>query len=559
MKKTNLLILLSFLTLNLFAWEGEGTLEKPYKISSPQDLIELSNSSEYYEGVYFVQTQEIDMQDVDDFRSIGCKSGGFKGFYDGQNFKIKNLKVSKGYAPGLGGGWTHSALFGDVRNGIIKNVHIAGDSRFEGYNHIASIVAECTNTEIRNCTSSAVIEAASGDVGGIVGKGGKIYNCKFTGSITALGTYSSYIGGIVGSINGTGEIVNCTNTGTIKGNGYVGGIAGYIQVDGVICDCYNRGSVSSNSDYVGGIVGHIPMGLVSSAIIEKCHNSGNVKGTNYVGGITGYSAVFINVSGNLGDVEGTGDFVGGITGRGYAFESYNKGNVTGNEKVGGIAGILIDGKNCYSIGNVSGTERVGGLVGSIDGYSNTLFNSYCVGNVTATGEYVGAVVGFMNTGGLTNSNEIKNTYWNSDIYAGKGVGNLNNVTADFQYYPKTTVELKNNFSITLNDGGNAWKEDGEDINYGYPILSNGLYPVSVEKEPSALSNIKVYSFGNQIYIANEKHETIKQVDIFDITGRALYRNSTVQNVISLDAPAGIYIVRLITGTEAKGYKVVLTK
>ena len=558
MKKTNLLILLCLLTLNLFAWEGNGTLENPYKISSPQDLMELSNSPESFDGIYFRQTQDIDMQECQDFQAIGTKGEAFKGNYDGQNFKIKNLKVAKGSY-----GEERVAFFGHITTGaVIRNVHITENSSFEGTSYVGSIAAQCYfGGTIENCSSSATVVGAGNNVGGIVGDGYVVKNCRFTGSVTVDYQYAYNAGGIAGYIN---EVIeNCYNYGTVKGNKKVGGVCGYITIGGNISDCYNAGNITGVDDHIGGVFGEVALGLISDVNIKKCYNSGNVKGNNYVGGIAGTSASVVSTTGNTGNVEATGSYAGGIAGSGTAIISYNKGNVTGKERVGGIVGALKEVasvNNCYNTGNVSGENYVGGLVGSANGsVASELLNSYSTGSIESEGGNVGGVVGYMNTGGLVNSNKIANTYWNSDIYAGTGVGNIVTPTETFSFYPKTTAELKNNFSITLDNGGKVWAEDEDNINNGYPILRHGLYPVSVEKEPSALSNIKVYSFGNQIYIANEKHETIKQVEIFDITGRALYSNSTVQNVISLDAPAGIYIVRLITGTEAKGYKVVLTK
>ncbi|MCL2289406.1 MAG: T9SS type A sorting domain-containing protein [Bacteroidetes bacterium] len=552
MKKTSLLILLCLAMFNLFAWEGNGTIENPYKISSPQDLIALSEASESFEGIYFQQTQTIDMQTYQGFKPIGTKNVAFQGNYDGQNYGINNLKITEGYYSNQ-----RIALFGSLSTGaVIRNLYIGGASHFEGTNYVGSIAGECYfGVTIDNCSSSATVIGLGTDVGGIVGKGYIVKNCSFLGSVTVDYIYGSRTGGVAGSVSET--IERCSNFGTVKGHQNVGGVCGFIATDGMIVDCYNKGSVTGTSDYVGGVAGYVSSGLISTAGMSRCHNDGSVKGVNYVGGVVGYTAI-TDVAGNTGNVEAQGEFVGGVAGSGTIYRSYNRGAVTGSSSVGGVIGLLSEANNCYNTGAVSGSNRVGGLVGSANGTSCKLRNSYNAGSVSSTENLVGGIVGFMNTGGLVNSNEITNTYWNSDVYTGDGVGNLSAPTTQFQYYPKTSAELRNGFSATL--GSATWKEDDAHANSGYPILREEAQ-ISVKEYPSMLSDVKVYSFGNQIHIANNTQIEIKQVEVMDIRGRSIYRNSltSTAETITLNVPSGVYIVRLFTGNETKAYKVVLTK
>jgi hypothetical protein len=551
MKKTNLLILLCLATFNLFAWEGNGTSANPYKITSPQDLIDLSEASESFSGIYFQQTQDLDMQAQQDFRAIGTKGVAFEGNFDGQNYKIRNLKVTRGHYSDQ-----RVALFGSLSTGaVIRNVHIAGNSYFEGTNYVGSIAGDCYfGVTIDNCSSSATVVGQGSDVGGIVGRGDIVKNCSFTGSVTVEYVYGSRTGGVAGSV---GDLIeDCRNYGTVIGNDYVGGVCGFVPTDASIKNCYNKGVVTGTSDYVGGVAGYVSSGLITTAAMYRCYNAGTVKGVNYVGGVVGYTAS-TEVAGNTGNVEAQGQYVGGVAGSGFVLRSYNKGNVTGDNIVGGILGLLRKVDNCYNTGIISGSNNVGGLVGAANGTECELYNSYNTGNVSSGGEFVGGVVGFMNTGGLINSNKILNTYWNSDIYAGKGVGNLSAPTTDkFEYFPKTSSELRNGFSTTL---GAAWQEDIANVNNGYPVLGEEVN--SVKEHSSALSNVKVYSFGNQVHIANKTHIEIKQIDIMDIHGRSIYQNSLTYatETITLNVSTGIYIVRLSTGTETKAYKVMLTK
>jgi hypothetical protein len=227
MKKTTLCIVLCLLALNLFAWEGDGTQGNPYKISKPQDLMEIAtgiNYSQQFEGVYFIQTQDIDMASIQDYKAIGTISYPFKGNYDGQNYKIKNLKLIKT-------GQDYVGLFGCIDGSVIERVHITGDSRFEGGGGVGSIVGASNwsgeTTIVRNCSSSAVIVARGSEVGGIIGEADIVENCTFTGSVTVVYEYGEHTGGIAGSVSE--RIHNCANYGNVVGNDRVGGICGYIH------------------------------------------------------------------------------------------------------------------------------------------------------------------------------------------------------------------------------------------------------------------------------------------------------------------------------------------
>ena len=173
--------------------------------------------------------------------------------------------------------------------------------------------------------------------------------------ISNVGIVDSYICGRRGvaavcgyCVGEGGSITNCYNTGTVKGEGFVGGICGYS----------------------------------GTAIIEKCHNTGNIIGTStsqdtgFTGGICGCSdkATFTK-SYNTGDVRGN-YLVGGICGsNGFNYSSdltycYNTGTINGpdncnyEESTGGIAGYNHGNiKYCYNIGTLSGGNYKGNICG----------------------------------------------------------------------------------------------------------------------------------------------------------------------------------------------------
>ena len=144
------------------------------------------------------------------------------------------------------------------------------------------------------------------------------------------------------------------------------GLFGWINSGGKIMDTGVSGTVSG-TDYVGGIAGW------SNSIITNCFNSAIITGTNHVGGVAGYSEGNIRNCYNTAAVSGN-RYVGGVTGRNYSVleNSYNTGSVTGTGSnsfdIGGAVGLSDDSmvRNCYNTGIVSAgldVTGIGGIVG----------------------------------------------------------------------------------------------------------------------------------------------------------------------------------------------------
>lgn len=68
-----------------------------------------------------------------------------------------------------------------------------------------------------------------------------------------------YVGGLVGLNTGVGtfSITNSYNAGTVIGSDYVGGLVGYSSGTLTITNSYNAGSMNGDGDNVGGLVGYI--------------------------------------------------------------------------------------------------------------------------------------------------------------------------------------------------------------------------------------------------------------------------------------------------------------
>lgn len=199
--------------------------------------------------------------------------------------------------------------------------------------------------------------------GGDEASGCGVKNLAVSGTITST---AEAVGGIVGRLQ-SGTITSCTNTATVTGKKFVGGVVGYMH-NGKVSACLNGSSITGtgteNGDgHIGGIVGSMRGGTMVDCYSQQ---GKTIKGVRSIGGLTGYL----------------------------------------NNNGAGSAIIL----NCASASNVlstqtSGTGEAGGLVGYMYAHNNdgknivlancvALSSSICnTGFETAC---LGAIVGVMN-------------------------------------------------------------------------------------------------------------------------------------------------------------------
>ena len=157
---------------------------------------------------------DIDMNGVNDWTPIGQDQKDFKGHFDGQGYRIKNLTIDNTY--------NNQALFGQaIQPAIIENVIIDSSCSIKGQKWAAGILGHVwgDGVIIRNCGNEANITGTEDTCAGILGcsddKIVHIYNCYNTGNITS----PKWNAGICGWMGKTSSsIKNCYNIGTISGN-----------------------------------------------------------------------------------------------------------------------------------------------------------------------------------------------------------------------------------------------------------------------------------------------------------------------------------------------------
>ena len=320
---------------------GTGTAEDPYQIADGAQLAYLANSvnsGETYAGQNFVLTANIDLNGLpwtpiansfSDALLGGSNYRIFAGNFDGKGYTISNVSIGSETTP------FESDVFG----------------------LFGATEGKISNLNLDTVSIHGMVKIASGYVigfaGGLVGySAGSIENCHVT-SLTmdmnaqAGGIFGAYwIGGLVGALDETQIINECSVSGSITekvGKGSIGGLIGELGEAAKIT--YSRSNVTVNvkADYYGGadVGGFIGKGngyKNAETVIRNCYATGNVTGGSYTGGFAG-SLWGLNIkncyaSGNVSQAAAAmASFVGTDASAGNAYGSitncFTTGSVTG--------------------------------------------------------------------------------------------------------------------------------------------------------------------------------------------------------------------------------------
>lgn len=164
-------------------FEGKGTSEEPYLIQDKDDLKtlrDLVNAGESFEDIYFLQSEDIDLEG-EEWIPIGIYGSGkyFAGIYDGGTHCIENLLVIREEESSSNVGF-FGILNGTVKNFGIESGEIAGD-------YVGTITSHGTDrTLILNCYNKASV-TGTGRAGGICDNigNGSVINCVNYGLVSA--------------------------------------------------------------------------------------------------------------------------------------------------------------------------------------------------------------------------------------------------------------------------------------------------------------------------------------------------------------------------------------
>jgi hypothetical protein len=227
---------------------GSGTEGDPYLIEEPNDIIEMSETTDDWGG-RFLMISDVNMVD---YTFTTAVVDTFEGVFNGAGHKILNLTIDT-----LGADTWYLGLFGRIDEG-----------------------AEVSNLSLDNV--SVIGGNDSRILGGLCGRnGGTIINCYATGSVSGL----LNVGVLCGS-NDKGTINNSSATGSATGSFRIGGLCGLNFYSSTISNCCATVSVSGGvgSQDIGGLCGH------NYSTINNCYSTGSVSGITNVGGLCGYNS-----------------------------------------------------------------------------------------------------------------------------------------------------------------------------------------------------------------------------------------------------------------------------
>jgi hypothetical protein len=315
--------------------------------------------------------------------SIGINQGQYGGKYGAgglvgvisnaatiSNCNVVNLTLPDDDMGDMGG------LIGRTNEGggttTITNSHVSGltannmGGNCGGFMGIAS-----SGTNITNCSVTGAVLEARGTAGGFIGwrrpsASGTISNCQAYATVKTItgASWADILGGFIGANDGGGTISNCLFVGTV-----------------------DQGNINSDHTVipqVGGFVGR----------------SKATAGSNAYSNCAAIGYVHSNEANTGNGDAGIGGFAGTLVyNSGYASNCFFSGTVSGQNKVGGFAGVCQGGtmiSTCYAHATVeaTGNTKLGGLVGWRTAQDASLINnSYFKGSINKTGGEVGAFCG----------------------------------------------------------------------------------------------------------------------------------------------------------------------
>lgn len=315
-----------------FSGTGAGTSGNPYRISNCTQLQEVNNDK----TAYYILTGDIDCSATTGWNSGAgfipiAMTGSFTGHFDGQNFAINDLYISRTDNANIG-------LFGTTSGATITNVHLRGGSMTTTSSNPygSTLVSYGVNSTISNCSSTASLTTVDG--GAIVGSisGGTLSNCWYDGTMVSTG--SRYAGGLFG-LTMDATISNVYSSGSI---GARGGIAGVLGTGTTISNAYSDATVTFGGTVfdVGGLFGSAD-GVIGATTASNVFFAGSVTGASAPnkGAVTGsletgatisgayYDAFICNCSTGIGTTSGGSGSATGVN-VANATPSYFKGNNT---------------------------------------------------------------------------------------------------------------------------------------------------------------------------------------------------------------------------------------
>jgi hypothetical protein len=208
---------------------GSGMAEDPYKIASAADLIALGDSLEDY-NKNFILTTDIDLSGHVFTDAVIAKDTGSDWGFQGTSFTgvfNGNGKIISNLTIAAVAEQIYVGLFGCLSSeGQVKKLGLI-NVNISGGQIVGGMCGDNDSGEISQCYISGIVRGYS-VVGGICGTngtaGGEIMQ-SYT-AVSVIGGTGSTIGGLCGDNQTEGIITQCYSTGEVTGSNLIGGLCG---------------------------------------------------------------------------------------------------------------------------------------------------------------------------------------------------------------------------------------------------------------------------------------------------------------------------------------------
>jgi hypothetical protein len=346
---------------------GSGTSDDPYRISTVEDLAEITDCD--YDGTYYYEmTNDIDITPNGNYNNDGFEWNGldngwspigqvavwgdndeyttsndFEGHFDGNGYTISGLEIWNDYNED-----DYLGLFSDLDEATIMNLTIEGeiDAGDDYDDYVGMLAGGDYASTISNVHADVNIYDADDYVGGLIGyaDGTRISRSSTSGTMHGWDDYTEYMGGIVGYADDDYNAATLTN------------VSSSVEVN----DATEGENDGSWFEEVGGIVGY-----AESVNITKAEFTGTVFGNYRVGGIVGYAdGAYINNVTVSDDVEIVAEADN---------EAYEIGGVVGELDYGSLNNATFDGLidayqadyDVWAVGGIVGSTYQSNIVGAV--------------------------------------------------------------------------------------------------------------------------------------------------------------------------------------------------
>ncbi len=416
------------------------------------------SGADYVGGIFGYQysgnLEQTDLKNIATIKGSGDYIGGLIGYATAANYGYSDHSYALTDSSNTGdvsGKQYVGGLFGYVHatNANSSMTDLSNRSAVEGDAYVGCIAGSIVNIVVNSCSNTGstlkankyIISDAEkyAYVGGMAGYGYLFNNCTNEVEInyTAGG---KYVGGIAGYISsGNNSMTELSNTASVSGADFVGGLFGYHYTGNMQATFFtNSGNITGTGGYVGGLAGYTTAANYGysdhSYKMTDSSNTGDVSGKQYVGGLFGEiysSSAASNLTGLHNSSHVSGEvYVGCIAGAINNLtinDCRNDGSsmtTPNGQYVGGIAGhIKLSNVSMSSLTNsvdISGAEYIGGIFGYqySGNIQETSFRNS--GNITASGNYAGGLIGFATAANFGYSNHTFNMTDSSNTGAVSG-------------------------------------------------------------------------------------------------------------------------------------------